>query len=57
MLDIKVLRANFAEVKEKLQHRGEDLTDLGRFENLDVKRRELIVESEKLKNCAALKRH
>ncbi|MEH7417402.1 serine--tRNA ligase [Neobacillus drentensis] len=64
MLDIKVLRASFAEVKEKLQHRGEDLTDLGRFEDLDVKRRELIVESEKLKSrknevsqqVAALKR-
>ncbi len=50
MLDLKYLRANFAEVKEKLQHRGEDLTDLGRFEELDVKRRELIVESEQLKS-------
>jgi seryl-tRNA synthetase len=50
MLDIKVLRANFADVKEKLQHRGEDLTDLGRFEELDQKRRELIVETEKLKS-------
>ncbi|EKN67061.1 seryl-tRNA synthetase [Neobacillus bataviensis LMG 21833] len=64
MLDIKVLRANFAEVKAKLAHRGEDLTDLGRFEELDLKRRELIVESEKLKSrknevsqrVAALKR-
>lgn len=64
MLDLKLLRANFAEVKEKLQHRGEDLTDLGRFEELDMKRRELIVESEKLKSrrnevsqqVAALKR-
>ncbi|OIK09133.1 serine--tRNA ligase [Bacillus sp. MUM 116] len=50
MLDIKVLRANFAEVKEKLQHRGEDLTDLGKFEELDLNRRELIVESEQLKS-------
>jgi seryl-tRNA synthetase len=50
MLDLKHLRANFAEVKEKLQHRGEDLTDLGKFEDLDVKRRELIVEAEKLKS-------
>ncbi|MCL6573381.1 MAG: serine--tRNA ligase [Bacillus sp. (in: Bacteria)] len=64
MLDIKVLRANFTDVKEKLQKRGEDLTDLGRFEELDLKRRELIVESEKLKSkrnevsnqVAALKR-
>lgn len=50
MLDIKVLRANFEEVKQKLQHRGEDLTDLGKFEELDTKRRDLIVESEKLKS-------
>ncbi len=64
MLDLKYLRANFAEVKQKLQHRGEDLTDLGRFEELDTKRRELIVESEQLKSkrnevsqqVAALKR-
>ncbi|MFF2450799.1 serine--tRNA ligase [Neobacillus sp. NPDC058068] len=64
MLDIKVLRANFSEVKEKLQHRGEDLTDFGQFEELDLKRRELIVETEKLKSrrnevtqqVAALKR-
>jgi seryl-tRNA synthetase len=50
MLDVKLLRANFAEVKEKLQHRGEDLTDFGKFEELDVKRRELIVDSEALKS-------
>lgn len=50
MLDIKHLRANFTEVKEKLAHRGEDLTDLGKFENLDVKRREIIAEAEQLKN-------
>jgi seryl-tRNA synthetase len=64
MLDIKVLRANFEEVKEKLKHRGEDLTDLGKFEDLDQRRRELIVEAEQLKSkrnevsqqVAALKR-
>jgi seryl-tRNA synthetase len=50
MLDLKYLRANFTEVKEKLQHRGEDLTDLGKFEDLDLKRRELIVEAEQLKS-------
>jgi seryl-tRNA synthetase len=50
MLDLKYLRANFTEVKEKLQHRGEDLTDLGKFEELDLKRRELIVEAEQLKS-------
>jgi seryl-tRNA synthetase len=50
MLDVKLLRANFTEVKEKLQHRGEDLTDFGKFEELDQRRRELIVESEALKS-------
>jgi seryl-tRNA synthetase len=50
MLDLKYLRANFAEVKEKLQHRGEDLTDFGKFEGLDQRRRELIVEAEQLKS-------
>lgn len=64
MLDIKVLRADFAGVKKLLQHRGEDLTDLGKFEELDTRRRELIVQSEQLKSkrnevsgqVAALKR-
>ncbi|MFC4324343.1 serine--tRNA ligase [Litchfieldia salsa] len=50
MLDVKFLRANFNEVKERLQYRGEDLSDLGRFEELDVRRRELIAETEILKS-------
>ncbi|KQL51342.1 seryl-tRNA synthetase [Heyndrickxia shackletonii] len=50
MLDIKYLRANFDKVKEKLQHRGEDLTDFEKFEELDIKRRELIVVTEDLKS-------
>lgn len=50
MLDLKFLRGNFEEVKKKLQHRGEDLSDLGRFEELDEKRRELIAASEQLKS-------
>ncbi|WP_066195288.1 MULTISPECIES: serine--tRNA ligase [Gracilibacillus] len=49
MLDRKLLRNHFNEVKEKLQHRGEDLTDLDRFGDLDEKRRKLILESEELK--------
>ena len=48
MLDFKYLRANFEEVKGKLQHRGEDLSELGRFEDLDVRRRELIVRDRKI---------
>lgn len=50
MLDMKTLRGNVKEIKGKLQHRGEDLADLDRFEQLDQKRREMIVQSEQLKN-------
>ncbi|PFT54903.1 serine--tRNA ligase [Bacillus thuringiensis] len=50
MLDIKFLRTNFEEVKAKLQHRGEDLTDFRRFEELDTRRRELLVQTEELKS-------
>jgi seryl-tRNA synthetase len=50
MLDVKLLRANLEEIKEKLQHRGEDLNDLDKFEDLDKRRRELIVETEQLKS-------
>lgn len=49
MLDIKRLRDNFEEVKEKLTKRGEDLTDLDKFEELDEKRRALIAKTEVLK--------
>ena len=50
MLDMKILRWNVDEIKKKLQHRGEDLADLDKFEQLDQKRREMIVQSEQLKN-------
>ena len=50
MLDVKILRANLEEVKEKLKFRGEDLSDLGRFEELDVERRQLLVQTEELKS-------
>lgn len=49
MLDMKYLRNNFKEVQEKLAKRGEDLTDLAKFESLDERRRELIAETETLK--------
>lgn len=49
MLDIKLLRANFDEVKEKLTNRGEDLSDLDKFVGLDEKRRDLIAKVEVLK--------
>lgn len=50
MLDIKVLRADFEGVKKLLQHRGEDLSALENFEELDKKRREFIVQAEQLKS-------
>jgi seryl-tRNA synthetase len=64
MLDTKMLRANFQEIKAKLVHKGEDLTDFDKFEELDDKRRELIGKVEELKGkrnevsqqVAALKR-
>lgn len=49
MLDLKYLRTHFNEVKEKLQHRGEDLSEFDTFEDLDKRRRELITETEELK--------
>ncbi|WP_112179041.1 serine--tRNA ligase [Paraliobacillus zengyii] len=49
MLDLKYLRTHFDEVKEKLQHRGEDLSEFDTFEDLDQRRRELIAETEELK--------
>lgn len=49
MLDTKMLRVNFQEIKAKLVHKGEDLTDFDKFEELDDKRRELIGKVEELK--------
>lgn len=50
MLDVRRLRDNFEEIKEILAHRGEELGDLDKFEELDRKRRVLIRETEQLKN-------
>ncbi|WP_164670576.1 serine--tRNA ligase [Virgibacillus doumboii] len=49
MLDMKFLRNNFDDVKKKLANRGEDLSELERFGELDERRRNLISETEKLK--------
>lgn len=49
MLDMKYLRNNLEEVKEKLSKRGEDLSELNKFEESDEKRRNLISETETLK--------
>ena len=50
MLDFKRLRANFEEVKTKLATRGEDISGLDRFEELDERRRAIIAEAEELKS-------
>ncbi|MBR0585090.1 serine--tRNA ligase [Bacillus altitudinis MN12] len=50
MLDIKQLRTDFDQIKEKLAHRGEDLADFDKFGELDQKRRELIGKTEVLKS-------
>jgi seryl-tRNA synthetase len=50
MLDVKILRAQFEEVKEKLMQRGGDLANIDRFEQLDKERRRLIAEVEELKS-------
>src|SRR5690625_4451154 len=49
MLDIRYLRENYTDIKEKLVHRGEDLTEFEKFPEVDEKRRQLIAETEKLK--------
>ncbi|AVK84677.1 serine--tRNA ligase [Lysinibacillus sp. B2A1] len=48
MLDIKRVRDNFAETKEMLLTRNEDLGNLDDFEDLDAKRSELIAKTEEL---------
>ncbi len=50
MLDPKRLRSDLENVKKALAKRGEDIQDLNRFIELDVQRRDLLVEVEALKN-------
>lgn len=49
MLDVKRLRNDLEGVKEALANRGEQLNEIDKFVELDVKRRELLVKSESLK--------
>ena len=49
MIDIKLVRENFAEVERALSKRKEDF-DLNKFKDLDEKRRELLAEVESLKS-------
>lgn len=50
MLDVKILRNDYARVEEALKNRGKSLELISGFAPLDEKRRELLQESEALKN-------
>jgi len=50
VLDTKLLRNDFERVKQALIGRGKPLSDLEQFTDLDSRRRELLQESESLKN-------
>ncbi|MFD1427174.1 seryl-tRNA synthetase [Kroppenstedtia sanguinis] len=50
MLDLKVLRQDLEQVRKRLEHRGEDISGLDRVTRLDEHRRELLRETEQLKN-------
>ncbi|MGG1612624.1 serine--tRNA ligase [Paenibacillus phoenicis] len=50
MLDVKILRNQYARVEEALKNRGKSLELISGFAPLDEKRRELLQESEALKN-------
>ncbi|SES42255.1 serine--tRNA ligase [Salipaludibacillus aurantiacus] len=50
MLDVKLLRNQFDEVKKKLAQRNEDISALDEFGDLDKKRREVIQKAEELKS-------
>ncbi|MDU5947416.1 MAG: serine--tRNA ligase, partial [Paenibacillus macerans] len=50
MLDVKIMRNDYARVEEALKNRGKSLELISGFQPLDEKRRELLQESESLKN-------
>lgn len=50
MLDIKLIRNDFETATKQLEKRGVDRSEIARLQDNDKKRRELIQESEKLKN-------
>lgn len=49
MLDIRLLRNEFDRVKQALAHRGEKMNEMDSFSEVDLRRRELLQESEQLK--------
>ncbi|WP_310552065.1 serine--tRNA ligase [Paenibacillus glufosinatiresistens] len=50
MLDVKVLRGDFARVEQALQNRGKSLDMIAGFPELDRRRRDLLQETESLKS-------
>lgn len=50
MFDVKLLRNELERVKEAMAARGKPAEEIDRFTGLDAKRRELLQESERLKN-------
>ena len=50
MLDVKLLRSDLDQVKQAMANRGKNFEELDRFTALDTKRRELLQETEQLKN-------
>ncbi|MBU1709490.1 MAG: serine--tRNA ligase [Proteobacteria bacterium] len=50
MLELRYIRENLEFVKEKTAHRGLDTTHIDTFAAIDAKRRELLTESDTLRN-------
>lgn len=50
MFDVKLLRNDLAAVQAAMQNRGKQIEELNGFTELDLKRRELLQETEQLKN-------
>ncbi|GIP30777.1 serine--tRNA ligase [Paenibacillus sp. J23TS9] len=50
MLDVKILRSDYAKVEQALKNRNKSLDLIAGFPELDTRRRELLQESEALKN-------
>lgn len=50
MLDVKALRSDFEGIKNRIQSRGGEFEELNKFQVLDGKRREVLVEVENLKS-------
>lgn len=50
MLDMKLIRNDFEKAAEQLKKRGVEQEEITRLQEIDKKRRELIQESEQLKN-------